>query len=115
MKKFIVSLALVALSFSIAPASAQARSFVSVLATVPGAIFHVVTVGTDTAEYVTGKVAYGFSEIDMYADAAAAYFAAESNPQASATAVAKNQARAAKKAAKKAAKAAAKYQPNRTH
>ena len=88
---------------SVQPSHAT-NSFVSALANVPDTIFHVVTVGTDTAEYVSGKVAYGFAEIDVYADDAVNYFHGIAHPTA-AQVTAKAQAKAAKKAAKAAAKA----------
>ena len=98
MKKFLF-VGLLILPFLMITPKAEARSFVSLLANVPDTIFHVVTVGTDTAEYVAGKVDYGFMEIDMYADDAVIYFHNVAHPPAAVV-----KARAAQKAAKKAAK-----------
>lgn len=95
---------------SVAPLKAQTpaippvASIQSVLAHIPDAVFHVVTVATDTAEYVTGKVAAGTASVDVYADDAVNYFhgiASGSTAQIKAD-------RAARKAAKKAQKKAAK-------
>jgi len=100
LKKFLLIGFLIIPFLMIAP-KAEARSFVSVLASVPDSIFHAVTIGTDAAEYVSGKVAYGFAEIDMYADDAVIYFHDLAHPNAVTV-----QAKLAKKAAKKAAKTA---------
>jgi hypothetical protein len=88
-----------AVCFLFLGSEAKATSFVSVLATVPDTVFHAVTIGTDTAEYVSGKVAYGFAEIDTVADAGVNFFHALAHPSAAQVA-AKAQAKAAKKAAK---------------
>jgi hypothetical protein len=106
MKK-LIPFCFLALVICLLPASrpAEARSFVSLLATVPDSIFHVVTVGTDTAEYVASKVNYGFMEIDTVADDAVLYFHNVAHPT-SAAQVAKAQAKQAKKQAAKAAKQA---------
>ena len=105
MKK-LIPFCFLALVICLVPASrpAEARSFVSLLATVPDSIFHIVTVGTDTAEYVASKENYGFMEIDTVADDAVLYFHNVAHPTTAAT-LAKAQAKAAQKAAKKAAKA----------
>jgi hypothetical protein len=99
--KRLITFCFLALAICLIPASrpAQARSLVSVLASVPDSIFHVVTIGTDTAEYVAGKVNYGFMEIDAVADGAVTYFHNLAHPTAAVTA-AKSQAKAAKRAAK---------------
>jgi len=92
-----------ALCFSLGLAQgAQARSIVSVLALAPDAIFHVVTVGTDTAEYVTAKIAQGFAKVDGVADAGVDFFHNIAHPTPAVTA-AKAQAKLAQRAAKKAA------------
>lgn len=93
-----------AVSFLSLVPQAQARSFVSTLALAPDAIFHVVTVGTDTAEYVTGKIAQGFAKVDTVADAGVDFFHDLAHPT-TAQVAAQAQAKAAKKAAQKAAKA----------
>lgn len=82
---------------------AQARSFVSVLALAPDTIMHAVTVGTDTAEYVTGKIAQGFAKVDAVADAGVDFFHNIAHPTAVVTAqkLAAKQAKAAAKGATK--------------
>jgi uncharacterized protein YjeT (DUF2065 family) len=102
--KRLISFCFLAVLVCLIPGSrpAQARSFVSVLASVPDSIFHAVTIGTDTAEYVSSKVAYGFAEIDTYADAGVTFFhdLAHPNTVTAQAKLAKKQAKAAAKAAK---------------
>ena len=103
MKK-LISFCFLTFFISIFPASrpAQAKTLVNVVASIPDFFFHGVTAVTDKTEYVSGKVAYGFMEIDTYADDAVTYFHNLAHPTSAAVA-AKAQAKAAKKAAKKAA------------
>lgn len=94
---------LLAVSFLALGTQAQARSLVSTLALAPDAIFHVVTVGTDTAEYVTAKVAQGVAKVDAVADAAVDFFHGIAHPAATVTTtqkLAKQQAKLAAKAKK---------------
>jgi hypothetical protein len=59
-----------------APAVAPKKStFVGVLAKIPKSAITVLRVGTDTFEYVTGKVATVAAKIDSAADAAESYLA----------------------------------------
>ena len=105
MSKYLVTMALLAVAMLAIPAQrAEARTITQVLASVPDTIFHVVTIGTDTAEYVSGKVAQGFAKVDVVADDAVLYFhnVAHPTPTPTAAQVAKAQAKLAKKSAKKA-------------
>jgi hypothetical protein len=72
-------IALVVIMLAMVP-MAQAASLKSVLANVPDTLFHVVTVATDAAEYVTAKVAQGFAKVDTVADDAVDYFHAIAHP-----------------------------------
>jgi len=102
LKLFGIFFAICFLAVGAQPQKAEARSIVSVLALAPDAIFHVVTVGTDTAEYVTAKIAQGFAKVDGVADAGVDFFHNIAHPTSPAVA----QARLAKRAAKAAARAA---------
>ena len=105
LKLFGIFFAICFLAVGAQPQKAEARSIVSVLALAPDAIFHVVTVGTDTAEYVADKVPVPFHKIDYVADAGVEFFHGLAHPTPAVVA-AKAQAKLAKRAAKAAARAA---------
>lgn len=76
-------------------------SILSALAHIPGTALNAVRIVTDSAEYVTGKVAQGFAKLDYYADEAETALSNTGNTPAEITA---KQAKLAKIAAKKAAR-----------